>query len=72
MQAAERVLFRAAAVEQLEIWTKRAEVGFVRAQPNSDPAAVVFDAIQAAKARQRVNLLPWKKPASPPLNHLAI
>ncbi len=43
--------FRAAAVEQLEIWTKRADVGFVRAQPNSDPAAVVFDAIQAAKAR---------------------
>lgn len=43
--------FRAAAVEQLEIWTKRAEVGFVRAQPNSDPAAVVFDAIAAAKAR---------------------
>jgi fused signal recognition particle receptor len=44
--------FRAAAVEQLEIWTRRADVGFVRAQPNSDPAAVVFDAIQAAKARQ--------------------
>ena len=44
--------FRAAAVEQLEIWTRRAEVGFVRAQPNSDPAAVVFDAIQAARARQ--------------------
>jgi fused signal recognition particle receptor len=44
--------FRAAAVEQLEIWTRRAEVGFVRAQPNSDPAAVVFDAIQSAKARQ--------------------
>ena len=43
--------FRAAAVEQLEIWTKRADVGFVRAQPNSDPAAVVFDAIQAARAR---------------------
>jgi len=44
--------FRAAAVEQLEVWTRRAEVGFVRAQPNSDPAAVVFDAIQAARARQ--------------------
>ncbi len=43
--------FRAAAVEQLEIWTRRAEVGFVRAQPNSDPAAVVFDAIQSARAR---------------------
>jgi fused signal recognition particle receptor len=44
--------FRAAAVEQLEIWTRRAEVGFVRAQPNSDPAAVVYDAIQSARARQ--------------------
>ena len=43
--------FRAAAVEQLEIWTRRAEVGFIRAQPNADPAAVVFDAIQAARAR---------------------
>ena len=43
--------FRAAAVEQLEVWTRRAEVGFVRAQPNSDPAAVVFDAIAAARAR---------------------
>ncbi|MBA2353152.1 MAG: signal recognition particle-docking protein FtsY [Acidobacteria bacterium] len=43
--------FRAAAVEQLEIWTTRAGVGFVRAQSNSDPAAVVFDAIRAARAR---------------------
>jgi fused signal recognition particle receptor len=43
--------FRAAAVEQLEVWTTRADVGFVRAQPNSDPAAVVFDAIHAARAR---------------------
>lgn len=43
--------FRAAAVEQLEVWTTRAGVGFVRAQPGSDPAAVVFDAIQAARAR---------------------
>ncbi len=43
--------FRAAAVEQLEVWTTRAGVGFVRAQAGSDPAAVVFDAIQAARAR---------------------
>ncbi len=54
--------FRAAAVEQLEIWTKRADVGFVRAQPNSDPAAVVFDAIQAAQgapARSRAGGYGW-------------
>ncbi len=43
--------FRAAAVEQLEIWTKRAGVPIVKAEQGSDPAAVVFDAAQAAKAR---------------------
>ncbi len=43
--------FRAAAVEQLEVWTSRAGVGFIRAQAGADPAAVVFDAIQAARAR---------------------
>jgi fused signal recognition particle receptor len=43
--------FRAAAVEQLEVWTTRAGVGFIRAQAGADPAAVVFDAIQAARAR---------------------
>jgi fused signal recognition particle receptor len=45
--------FRAAAVEQLEIWAKRAGVDVIRAHQGSDPAAVVFDAIQAGKARQR-------------------
>jgi fused signal recognition particle receptor len=45
--------FRAAAVEQLEIWAKRADVDFIRAKPGSDPAAVVFDAIAAGKARER-------------------
>ncbi len=43
--------FRAAAVEQLEIWAKRADVDFVRAPEGSDPAAVVFDAIQAGRSR---------------------
>ncbi len=43
--------FRAAAVEQLEIWATRAGVEMVRAREGSDPAAVVFDAISAAKAR---------------------
>ncbi len=43
--------YRAAAVEQLEIWATRAGVDMVRAREGADPAAVVFDAISAAKAR---------------------
>ncbi|MEZ7892468.1 MAG: signal recognition particle-docking protein FtsY [Candidatus Wallbacteria bacterium] len=43
--------FRAGAIEQAEIWAKRVGIPVVKAQPNSDPAAVVYDAIQAAKAR---------------------
>jgi fused signal recognition particle receptor len=45
--------FRAAAVEQLTIWAERAGVDMVRARPGADPAAVVFDAIAAGKARGR-------------------
>ncbi len=45
--------FRAAAVDQLQIWADRAGVDMVRAREGSDPAAVVFDAVTAAKARQR-------------------
>jgi fused signal recognition particle receptor len=45
--------FRAAAVEQLEIWATRAGVDFIRAKAGSDPAAVVFDALVAGKARGR-------------------
>lgn len=43
--------FRAAAIDQLEIWAKRAEVDIVKQNEGSDPAAVVFDTISAAKAR---------------------
>ena len=43
--------FRAAAVDQLQVWADRAGVEMVRAREGSDPAAVVFDAITAAKAR---------------------
>ncbi|MEO8480612.1 MAG: signal recognition particle-docking protein FtsY [Acidobacteriota bacterium] len=43
--------FRAAAVEQLAVWTSRAGVDLIRAQAGSDPAAVTFDAVSAAKAR---------------------
>ena len=45
--------FRAAAVEQLEIWAARAGVDIIRAQAGADPAAVVFDAISSGKARGR-------------------
>jgi fused signal recognition particle receptor len=45
--------FRAAAVEQLQVWASRAGVDFIRAQGGADPAAVVFDAIAAGKARGR-------------------
>jgi fused signal recognition particle receptor len=45
--------FRAAAVDQLQIWADRAGVDIVRAKEGSDPAAVVFDAMTVAKARQR-------------------
>lgn len=43
--------FRAAAAEQLSIWAQRSGADFVRHEEGSDPAAVVFDAISAAKAR---------------------
>ena len=45
--------FRAAAVDQLQIWADRAGVDIVRAKDGSDPAAVVFDAMTTAKSRQR-------------------
>lgn len=44
--------FRAAAIDQLEIWSNRAGVDIIKQQEGSDPAAVVFDAVQAAKARK--------------------
>lgn len=43
--------FRAAAIEQLEVWTERAGVPIIKQKEGSDPAAVVFDALTAAKAR---------------------
>ncbi len=43
--------FRAAAIEQLEIWAKRSGADIVKHQSGSDPAAVAFDAVEAAKAR---------------------
>jgi len=49
--------FRAAAVEQLEIWAARAGVDVVRAREGADPAAVVFDAITSGKAKGRDPIL---------------
>ena len=48
--------FRAAAIEQLEAWSQRAGVEMVKSSAGADPAAVVFDACQAARAR-RTDLL---------------
>ncbi|MBN2568221.1 MAG: signal recognition particle-docking protein FtsY [Deltaproteobacteria bacterium] len=44
--------FRAAAIEQLEIWSRRVDVTMIRHQMGSDPSAVVYDAIHSAKARK--------------------
>lgn len=44
--------FRAAAIEQLEVWAQRIDVDIVKGKPMCDPAAVVFDAMAAGKARQ--------------------
>ena len=43
--------FRAAAIDQLKEWAERADVDFIAQQEGSDPAAVVYDAVSAAKAR---------------------
>lgn len=43
--------FRAAAIEQLEVWAERAGVEMIRQKTGADPSAVVFDSLQAAKAR---------------------
>lgn len=43
--------FRAAAIDQLDIWAKRADVPMIKHEEGSDPAAVVYDTIQSAKAK---------------------
>lgn len=61
-QAGKKVLlaaadtFRAGATEQLDVWAKRGHVDIVKGQPQSDPAAVVFDAVQKAK-RENYDIL---------------
>ena len=49
--------FRAAAAEQLTVWAERAEVPIIKHREGADPAAVVFDGIQAAKGRHADVLL---------------
>lgn len=44
--------FRAAAIEQLEVWGERTSTDVIRQNPGADPSAVVFDALQSAKARK--------------------
>lgn len=44
--------FRAAAIDQLEIWAQRADVPIIRQQEGSDPAAVVYDAVASAKNKK--------------------
>lgn len=62
-QQGERVLlaaadtFRAAAIEQLVIWGERLDAQVIRGQPGGDPGAVVFDALEAARARKVDRLL---------------
>jgi fused signal recognition particle receptor len=49
--------FRAAAIEQLEVWGQRSGVEIIKTRQGGDPSAVLFDALQAAKARQTDLLL---------------
>jgi len=44
--------FRAAAIEQLEVWSQRADVDFVKHEQGADAGAVIFDAINASKSRE--------------------
>lgn len=49
--------FRAAAGEQLEVWARRLGVELVAQRPGADPAAVLFDAVQAARARNATHVI---------------
>lgn len=49
--------FRAAAIDQLKVWGARAEVDVIAHEPNSDPGAVVFDAIRASQESRHADLL---------------
>lgn len=44
--------FRAAAIEQLEVWSTRSNVSLIKQKPGADPSAVLYDGLQSAKAKQ--------------------
>jgi len=44
--------FRAAAIEQLEVWSKRSDVPLIKQKPGADPSAVLYDALQSAKSKK--------------------
>lgn len=44
--------FRAAAIEQLEVWSRRSDVPLIRQKPGADPSAVLYDALQSAKSKK--------------------
>ena len=44
--------FRAAAIDQLEVWSNRSEVDIIKHKENSDPSAVIFDSLRSAKAKK--------------------
>ncbi len=52
VQIAAADTFRAAAIDQLQVWADRNKVNLIKHQENSDPGAVVFDAVKSAKARK--------------------
>jgi fused signal recognition particle receptor len=49
--------FRAAAIEQLKIWSERAQVELIAHEPGADPGAVIFDAIRASQESRKADLL---------------
>ncbi len=49
--------FRAAAIDQLKIWSERADVDIIAHEPGADPGAVIFDAIRASQESRRADLL---------------
>ncbi len=49
--------FRAAAIEQLEVWSQRSGVELIKSRQGGDPSAVLYDALQAAKARSKDYLI---------------
>ena len=56
--------FRAAAIEQLEVWARRSGVEMIKQKSGADPSAVIFDALSAARSRVRRCGRSWTPPAA--------